>query len=345
MTGYTRQAEANITAGSTARASDVNAECNALAAAFDGTTGHTHGGGTGEAPKIPLTTGVSGTLPMVNGGLGATTPAAARAALDLEVGVDVQAYDQQLVDIAGLTPTDNGVIIGNGSNFVVESGATLKTSLGLTIGTDIQAYNAQLTDIAGLTPTDNNFIVGNGSNFVTESGATARTSLGATSVGEALFTASSASAGRTTLGATTVGAAVFTATDATAARSAIGAVIGTNVQAYDANYIKSNTTANLTAGYTTTDYSAGTKSSGVFTPSPANGNFQYAVNGGAHTLAPPASSCSMVIQYTNNATAGAITTSGFTKVNGSFTTTNGDDFLCYIARCNGFSHLNIVRMQ
>lgn len=58
------------------------------------------------------------------------------------IGVSVQAYDAQLADVAGLTATDNGVIIGNGTNFVVESGATLKTSLGLTIGTDIQAYDA-----------------------------------------------------------------------------------------------------------------------------------------------------------------------------------------------------------
>ena len=64
---------------------------------------------------------------------------------------DLAAYqplDAQLTDVAGLTPTDNGVIIGNGANFVVESGATLKTSLGLTIGTDVQAYDADLTDIA-----------------------------------------------------------------------------------------------------------------------------------------------------------------------------------------------------
>ena len=58
------------------------------------------------------------------------------------IGSTIQAYDAQLADVAGLTPTDNGVIIGNGTNFVVESGATLKTSLGLTIGTDVQAYDA-----------------------------------------------------------------------------------------------------------------------------------------------------------------------------------------------------------
>jgi hypothetical protein len=47
------------------------------------------------------------------------------------IGTTVQAYDAQLADVAGLTPSDNGVIIGNGTNFVVESGATVRTSLGL----------------------------------------------------------------------------------------------------------------------------------------------------------------------------------------------------------------------
>lgn len=60
--------------------------------------------------------------------------------------------DTDLSDLAALTPTDNGVVIGNGANFVVESGATLKTSLGLTIGVDVQAYDADLATWAGVTP-------------------------------------------------------------------------------------------------------------------------------------------------------------------------------------------------
>lgn len=129
------------------------------------------------------------------------------------------------------------------------------------------------------------------------------------------------------------------------ARTALGLAIGSDIQAYDVDTIKSDTTKNLTAGYTATSYNAGTKSSGTFTPDPTNGNFQYAVNGGAHTMAPPSSDCTMIIQITNNGSAGAITTSGFTKVDGSFTTTNGDDFLCYITRCNGFTHLAIKALQ
>ena len=39
--------------------------------------------------------------------------------------------DAQLTDIAGLTPTDSNFIVGDGSNFVTESGATARTSLGL----------------------------------------------------------------------------------------------------------------------------------------------------------------------------------------------------------------------
>jgi len=39
--------------------------------------------------------------------------------------------DAQLQDVAGLATTDGGFIVGDGSNFVLESGATARTSLGL----------------------------------------------------------------------------------------------------------------------------------------------------------------------------------------------------------------------
>ena len=49
----------------------------------------------------------------------------------MAIGSDVQAYDAGLADIAGLTPTDGHIIVGNGSNWVQENGATARTSLGL----------------------------------------------------------------------------------------------------------------------------------------------------------------------------------------------------------------------
>lgn len=99
-------------------------------------------------------------------------------------------------------------------------------------------------------------------------------------------------------------------------------------------------------GTQATPYSAGTQSSGTFTPNPRLGMMQTATNGGAHTLAPPSVDCTMIIQYTNNASAGAITTSGFTLVDGdSNTTTNGHDFFFYITKVGSFSRLTIAALQ
>lgn len=122
--------------------------------------------------------------------------------------------------------------------------------------------------------------------------------------------------------------------------------IGVTVQGYDVDTLKADTADTLTAGFAVTPYNAGSKSTGTFTPNEANGNMQYATNDGAHTLAPPTNDGTMIIQYTNGASAGTITTSGFTKVSGDAPgTTSGDDFLAYITKINGFSHLTWVALQ
>jgi hypothetical protein len=71
----------------------------------------------------------------------------------LEIGIDVQAHDAQLDDIAGLTPTDGNIIVGDGANWVAESGATARTSLGLGTGdtpqfTAVRAADGSATSAA-----------------------------------------------------------------------------------------------------------------------------------------------------------------------------------------------------
>jgi hypothetical protein len=105
-------------------------------------------------------------------------------------------------------------------------------------------------------------------------------------------------------------------------------------------------TATLAVGYSATPDNAGTKSSGTYTPDEADGGLAYAVNGGAHTLAPPSNNCTIIIQYTNDGSAGTITTSGFTYVTGdTISTTNGDDFFFYVIKNNGFSQLHVTALQ
>jgi len=174
-----------------------------------------------------------------------------------DIGSTVQAYDAGLADIAGLAVTDGNFIVGDGANWVAESGATVRTSLGLgslatlstisndnwsgtdlavanggtgasdaatartnlglAIGTNVQAYDADLTTIAGLSSADGNFIVGSATGWVAESGATARTSLG-------LGTAATSATGD-----------FATAAQGTTADSALQpGDIGSTVQAYDA---------------------------------------------------------------------------------------------------------------
>jgi hypothetical protein len=88
------------------------------------------------------------TLAVSAGGTGGTSASTARTALGLAIGSDVQAWDAQLDDLAGLAVTDGNFIVGDGTNWVAESGATLRTSAGLGTGNDVQ-FNSLGVGTAG----------------------------------------------------------------------------------------------------------------------------------------------------------------------------------------------------
>lgn len=121
-----------------------------------------------------------------------------------------------------------------------------------------------------------------------------------------------------------------------------GSAGSTTTATAGSDFMKPDTTSNLSAGYTATSVNVGTKSTGTFTPDPTLGNIQHYTNGGAHTLAPPTSPCTMVIECTN-ASAGALTTSGFSIVSGDAYSSSGTKkHIFYITKTNSFSQLDIA---
>jgi hypothetical protein len=141
----------------------------------------------------------------------AANAAAAQQAMDTEVGVDVQAYDAGLTDIAGLAVTDGNIIVGDGTNWVAESGATARTSLGLGSIATQAAQRLTITggSITGITDlavadggtgqgsyTDGELLIGNTTgNTLTKATLTAGTGISVTNGSGAITIASTAAGG------------------------------------------------------------------------------------------------------------------------------------------------------
>jgi len=68
---------------------------------------------------------------VAEGGTGSSDAETARTNLGLAIGTNVQAWDGDLDDIAALTPTDSNILVGDGTDWVKESGDTARHSLGL----------------------------------------------------------------------------------------------------------------------------------------------------------------------------------------------------------------------
>jgi len=138
--------------------------------------------------------------------------------LDLEPGVDIQAYDAGLASIAGLTTSANKGIYATGSDTYATfdltafartllddgSASAVQTTLSLVPGTNIQSYHAALASISGLTTSANKGI------YATASDTYA------------------------TFDLTAFARSILDDADAAAVRTTLGLVINTNIQSYSA---------------------------------------------------------------------------------------------------------------
>lgn len=102
----------------------------------------------------------------------------------------------------------------------------------------------------------------------------------------------------------------------------------------------------LAGGARVTPKDLGTMTTGTLTPDPGDRPIQYYSNNGTHTLAPGSHNGSYILDITNAASAGAITTSGWTKVTGdAFTTTNGHKFRCICSIGPAGSMMSVQALQ
>jgi hypothetical protein len=120
--------------------------------------------------------------------------------------IDIVAYGTfSLADHLSQTQSDARYLLESNNLSDLDSVSTARANLGVAIGSDVQAYDVGLTSIAGLNTSADKMIYTTGSDSYT---ITSLTSFGRSLIDDA---------------------------DASAARTTLGVVIGTNVQAYDAN--------------------------------------------------------------------------------------------------------------
>ena len=113
---------------------------------------------------------ITSTHPLTLGGTGATTASGARTNLGLAIGTDVQAYDAQLADIAGISWAQGDILYHNGTNLVALTAGTS----GQYLKTQGAAANPTWATVnAAPSVTDKQILYGNGTTLTAGSFTTA----------------------------------------------------------------------------------------------------------------------------------------------------------------------------
>lgn len=113
---------------------------------------------TSAADRLPYFTG-SGTASLATfTGYGRSLTAVAdeaafKALVNLEIGVDVQAFSSNLSTFAAIAPSANVVTLLGAADY-----SAFRTSLGVAIGSNVQAWDADIDAVAALSPTNDDII-------------------------------------------------------------------------------------------------------------------------------------------------------------------------------------------
>lgn len=276
---------------------------------------------TSSADKLPYFTGAGTAATTDFSAFGRTLvddsdATTARQTLGVVIGTDVQAYDSELAAIAGLTSAADRLPYFTGAGtaglatftsfartLIDDADATTaRATLGLTIGTNVQAYDAELQALSGLTSAADAlpYFTGTGTAATTTLTSAARSLIDDASVSDmrttlglgSLATLSSVNDGNwsgTDLAVTNGGTG---ASDASGARTNLGLVIGTDVQAYDAQLADvaatTPTKGNLLVGNGTnwTTLGVGTDGQALLADSGSSAGLAWGAGGGGGSGAP-----------------------------------------------------------